>query len=75
MEGSTRPEKTVRVLFIDFKKAFDSVCHKTLNIKMQACGINGNLLNWLNDYLDNCIDYGVPHGISPGPKAVWNKSN
>ena len=44
-------EKTVGVLFIDFKKAFDSVCHKTLNIKMQACGISGNLLNWLNDYL------------------------
>ena len=35
--------KTVGVLFIDFEKAFDSVCHKTLNIKMQACGISGNL--------------------------------
>ena len=33
----------VGVLFIDFKKAFDSVCHKTLALKLQANGINGNL--------------------------------
>ena len=83
MEGSTRPGKTVGVLFIDFKKAFDSVYRKTLNIKMQACGISGDVLNWLNDYLDNrrqfveigehtsdtkSIDYGVPQRSLLGPR-------
>ena len=33
----------VGMLFIDFKKAFDSVCHKTLALKLQANGKSGNL--------------------------------
>ena len=53
MEKAPDRGKTVGVLFIDFKKAFDSVCHTTLKVKMQAIGISGTLLDWLTDYLKN----------------------
>ena len=35
--------RIVGVLFIDYKKAFDSICHKTMALKLQACGISGNV--------------------------------
>ena len=34
------------VVFIDFKKAFDSVPHHQLLLKLQRAGISGNLLLW-----------------------------
>lgn len=43
--------RIVGVLFIDFKKAFDSICHKTMALKLQACGISGNVYNLIVDYL------------------------
>ena len=69
--------KVVGVIFIDFRKAFDCVDHEILGFKMQGCGISGNLLVWLKDYLDNrkqyveindkkskllIVEYGVPQG-------------
>ena len=35
--------KCIGVLFIDFKKAFDSISHETLDLKLQACGVSGHL--------------------------------
>ena len=43
----------VDCVFIDFKKAFDSVCHDKLLIKLAAYGINGNLLGWINSFLSD----------------------
>ena len=54
-----------------------------LSVKIQASGISGSLLDWLNDYLKNRrqfveigdyksdtkrIDYGVPQGSLLGPR-------
>ena len=39
------------VLYLDFQKAFDKVCHRRLAIKLKAVGITGNLLAWLIDWL------------------------
>ena len=73
----------VEVLFIDFKKAFDSVCHKTLKRKLLAFGIKGKLYDILDDYLrerkqyvvvngqpsDHMeVKYGVPQGSLLGPR-------
>ena len=37
--------------YIDFSKAFDVVCHNKLLHKLAACGITGNLLSWINNFL------------------------
>ena len=39
--------------YIDYSKAFDTVCHSKLAAKLAATGITGNLLKWLKDFL-NC---------------------
>ena len=43
----------VDCIFIDFNKAFDSVCHNKLFNKMAAYGIDGNLLGWINSFLSD----------------------
>jgi hypothetical protein len=75
--------KIVGAIFIDFKKAFDTVPHEALPYKLQAVGIMGNTYNWILDYLYNrrqytvingtlsstkCISSGVPHGSLLGPR-------
>ena len=90
MEGSTgQLGKTVGVLFIDFKKVFDYVYHKILSVKMQACELTGNLLDWLNNYLEKHRQFVENRRSEVGyreqcllstavvslrSKSVWNKS-
>jgi hypothetical protein len=45
--------QSVTVAYIDYRKAFDSVCHNKLFIKLSACGIAGSLPSWLKDFLFN----------------------
>ena len=40
-------------LLLDFAKAFDSVPHQRLVLKLESLGIHGDLLKWLNYYLTN----------------------
>jgi len=39
------------VIFFDFKKAFDTVCHYKLLAKLKCYGICGNLLAWIEAFL------------------------
>ena len=39
------------IIFLDFSKAFDKVCHKKLLSKLQACGIHGENLSWIEGFL------------------------
>jgi len=41
----------IDVVFLEFRKAFDSVSHKKLIIKLQAYGIDEKMINWIEDYL------------------------
>ena len=43
--------KAFDVVYLDFSKAFDVVCHKKLIEKLKNIGIGGKLLNWLKNWL------------------------
>ena len=74
--------RLVDCVYIDFKRAFDVVCHSKLITKLQAYGIGGKLLTWISAFLSNrtqrvsvlgklstaCnVTSGVPQGSVLGP--------
>ena len=69
-------------IYLDLKKAFDTVDHKILLHKLQLYGVNGTFLSIIASYLSNrhqCVEYihaksglkqimmGVPQGSVLGP--------
>ena len=42
---------SVDVLYLDFRKAFDTVPHQRLLKKLNAYGISGHILNWIEHFL------------------------
>ncbi len=44
---------TSMIVFMDFAKAFDKVCHRALLKKLKAYGFDGKLLEWIEDFLKN----------------------
>ena len=74
--------KLVGLVFIDLKKAFDTVDHDILCQKLNYCGIQQRELLWFQPYLSNrqqfcrvngidseinSIDIGIPQGSCLGP--------
>lgn len=72
----------VDVIYTDFAKAFDSVPHNRLLVKLETLGIKGHLLNWIKAFLTGrkhrvCVDgelsgwvyakSGIPQGSVLGP--------
>ena len=43
----------VDAVFLDFRKAFDSVPHKHLLLKLERLGVSGNVLKWISSFLSN----------------------
>lgn len=70
-------------VFIDLKKAFDTIDHNKLLIKLERYGLRGVVFEWIKSYLSNrsqfvklgeissvCLNItcGVPQGSVLGPK-------
>ena len=41
----------VDLIFLDFAKAFDKVCHRALLLKLNAYGLNGEIIAWFESFL------------------------
>ncbi len=55
-------KQVVGVLFIDLKKAFDSVSHPILLNKLHGLGISGDIWAWIKDNLSNRTQTTVVNG-------------
>ena len=81
MQNINRNSQT-DIIYLDFAKAFDSVVHSKLLLKLERYGIDGLTLKWINAFLTNrtqkvkvgsymssssIVTSGVPQGSVLGP--------
>jgi hypothetical protein len=53
--------------FLNFAKAFDTVPHNRLKLKLRNAGIRGNVLRWIVSFLNNCRQ----KVVLPGGSSSW----
>lgn len=62
--------EVVDTIYLDFAKAFDTVAHKRLLVKLQAYGITGKLYDWINDFISGRTQVVNVNGTSSVPAQV-----
>ena len=84
------PNRIIRIIFLDFKKAFDPIDYNVLLKDMKSIGVRMALIKWFTIYLNEGSHYtelgtdtsdlrvirgGVPQGSKIGPTAFIIKIN
>ena len=67
---ATNNKQVTHVVFIDLKKAFDTVDHQILLSKIENAGIRNNTLSWIGNYILNRKQHTVMNGSKPSPNAI-----
>ena len=57
------------IIYLDFEKAFDSVCHSKLLAKLERYGIRDHLLKWFSSYLNGRLQRVILNGLY----SNWNE--
>ena len=57
------------IIYLDFEKAFDSVCHSKLLAKLERYGIRDPLLKWFSSYLNGRLQRVILNGLY----SNWNE--
>ena len=63
-------DEPVDCIYLDLRKAFDTVSHKLLIYKLRNYGISGNLLKWITSFLSDRTQFVNVNGACSGPNKV-----
>ena len=66
------PRTGIDIIYTDFRKAFDSVPHQRLLLKLRNYGIKGRLHKWLDSFLANRLQRA---GVYLGGRTVACATN
>ena len=69
-QNSLTKHKQVAAIFLDIRKAFDSVPHNKIISSLSKMGISGPLLSWFKDYLTGRSQRVVLEGCMSDPTRV-----
>lgn len=58
------------MLIIDFSKAFDTVPHRRLLVKLEQYGIGGTLGRWIRGWLTKRTQFVLQEGVASAPVKV-----
>ena len=55
---------SIDIVYMDYQKAFDSVPHRRLLLKLESTGVKNYVLNWVRDFLSNRKQRVIINGAS-----------
>jgi len=58
------------IIYLDYSKCFDKVCHSKLLYKLSKYGVDGSAFQWLQNFLTNRVQHVKINGTISPPVAV-----
>lgn len=70
LNTSIDKKETTCGIFLDFSKAFDTINHEILLMKLHKYGIRGLALDWFKNYLTNRMQFVKINEATPSHKTI-----